>query len=92
MPGALLAFALSIDLVISNFNAGDFVTFPLFIFGASQGGVPVEVYSVATILFAVTVLIMVITVWQLRRAERMAARVPDDYLEPVPSRRLGSRI
>ena len=60
----------------------------MFIFGASQRGVPVEVYSVATILFAVTMLIMVFTVWQQRRAERMAARVPDDYLEPVPSRRL----
>jgi spermidine/putrescine transport system permease protein len=83
MPGiigaALLAFALSIDdFVISNFNAGDTVTFPLFIFGASQRGIPVEVYSIATMLFAVTVLAMVFTVWQQRRAERLAAMVPDD--------------
>jgi spermidine/putrescine transport system permease protein len=89
MPGiigaALLAFALSIDdFVISNFNSGDTVTFPLFIFGASQRGIPVEVYSIATILFAVTVVAMVFTVWQQRRAERMAARVPDDELEPLP--------
>jgi spermidine/putrescine transport system permease protein len=83
MPGiigaALLAFALSIDdFVISNFNAGDTVTFPLFIFGASQRGIPVEVYSIATMLFAVTVLAMIFTVWQQRRAERLAAMVPDD--------------
>jgi spermidine/putrescine transport system permease protein len=88
MPGiigaALLAFALSIDdFVISNFNAGDTVTFPLFIFGASQRGIPVEVYSIATILFAVTVLAMVFTVWQQRRAERMAAMVPDDEIAPL---------
>jgi spermidine/putrescine transport system permease protein len=88
MPGvigaALLAFALSIDdFVISNFNAGDTVTFPLFIFGASQRGIPVEVYSIATMLFAVTVLAMVFTVWQQRRAERLAAMVPDDELEPL---------
>jgi spermidine/putrescine transport system permease protein len=91
MPGiigaALLAFALSIDdFVISNFNAGDTVTFPLFIFGASQRGIPVEVYSIATILFTVTVIAMVFTVWQQRRAERMSARMADDELElpPVP--------
>jgi spermidine/putrescine transport system permease protein len=89
MPGiagaALLAFALSIDdFVISNFNAGDFVTFPLFIFGASQRGIPVEVYSVATILFAITALAMAFTVWQQRRAERMAAMLPDDE-EALPT-------
>jgi spermidine/putrescine transport system permease protein len=82
VAAALLAFALSIDdFVISNFNAGDFVTFPLFIFGASQRGIPVEVYSMATILFLVTVVAMVLTVWQQRRAERLAAVLPDDATE-----------
>jgi spermidine/putrescine transport system permease protein len=81
---ALLAFALSIDdFIISNFNAGDFVTFPVFIFGASQRGIPVEVYSFATILFLVTVVAMVFTVWQQRRAERMAAILPDDETDPL---------
>jgi spermidine/putrescine transport system permease protein len=93
MPGiigaGLLAFALSIDdFVISNFNAGGAVTFPLFIFGASQRGIPVEVYSIATILFAATVLAMLLTVWQQRRAERMAAVRPDEetdtLLVPTP--------
>jgi spermidine/putrescine transport system permease protein len=83
MPGilgaALLAFALSIDdFVISNFNSGDTVTFPLFIFGASQRGIPVEVYSIATILFAATVAAMLFTVWQQRRAERLAAMRPSE--------------
>ena len=79
VAAALLAFALSIDdFVISNFNAGDFVTFPLFIFGASQRGIPVEVYSMATILFLVTVAAMILTVWQQRRAERLAARRPEE--------------
>src|SRR5881227_1340782 len=59
MPGifgaAMLAFALSIDdFVISNFNSGTTVTFPLYIFGAAQRGIPVEVNAVATILFAST--------------------------------------
>ena len=79
LSAALLAFALSIDdFVISNFNAGDFVTFPLFIFGASQRGIPVEVYSMATILFLVTLAAMTLTVLQQRRAERMAATRPEE--------------
>jgi spermidine/putrescine transport system permease protein len=85
ISAALLAFALSIDdFVISNFNAGDFVTFPLFIFGASQRGIPVEVYSMATILFLVTVAAMMLTVWQQRRAERLAAVRPDEEVD-VPA-------
>jgi len=85
IAAALLAFALSIDdFVISNFNAGEFVTFPLFIFGASQRGIPVEVYSLATILFLVSVVAMVLTVWQQRRAERLAEVRPDDEAEIEP--------
>lgn len=72
--GALLAFALSIDdFVVSNFTAGGEVTFPLYIFGAAQRGIPVEVYVIATMLFMVTVLAMGFTVWQQRRAERLTA-------------------
>ncbi len=82
MPGvmgaALLAFALSIDdFVISVFNSGDTITFPLFIFGASQREIPVQIYSVATILFLVVLAAMAFTIWQQRRAERMAAVAPE---------------
>ncbi len=78
VAAALLAFALSIDdFVISNFNSGTTVTFPLYIFGASQRGIPVEVNVIATILFLVTVLAMGLTVWQQRRAERMASVRPE---------------
>jgi spermidine/putrescine transport system permease protein len=86
MPGvvgaALLAFALSVDdFVISNFNSGQAVTFPLYIFGASQRGIPVEAYVIATILFGATVLAMLFTIWQQRRAERMAAARPEQEVE-----------
>ncbi len=88
MPGiiaaALLAFALSIDdFVVSNFNSGTTVTFPLYIFGAAQRGIPVEVNGIATILFLTTVLAMAFTVWQQGRAERMAARRPEQEAEAV---------
>jgi len=78
IAGALLAFALSIDdFVVSNFTAGTEVTFPLYIFGAAQRGIPVQVYIIATMLFSITVLAMIFTVWQQRRADRLAAVRPD---------------
>jgi len=88
MPGvvgaALLAFALSIDdFVISNFNSGTTVTFPLYVFGANQRGIPVQVNVIATMLFAATVLAMAFTVVQQRRAEKMAAVRPEQ--EAVPT-------
>lgn len=76
---ALLAFALSIDdFVISDFNSGQTETFPIFIFGAAQRGIPVQVYTLATMLFAVTVLAMAFVTWQQRRAEQLASRRDDD--------------
>jgi spermidine/putrescine transport system permease protein len=78
VAGALLAFALSIDdFVVSNFTAGTEVTFPLYIFGAAQRGIPVQVYIIATMLFAVTLLAMAFTVWQQRRADRLASVLPE---------------
>ncbi len=86
VAAALLAFALSIDdFVISNFNSGTTVTFPLYIYGASQRGIPVEVNVMATMLFLVTAFVMGLTIWQQRRAEKMAAvRPDDDEPEPLP--------
>lgn len=72
MPGVfaafLLAFALSFDdFIISNFNSGQTITFPLFIFGAAQRGIPPEVNVLGTLVFLVTVAIMLINVWMQRR-------------------------
>jgi spermidine/putrescine transport system permease protein len=76
--GALLAFALSLDdFVISNFNSGTTVTFPLYIFGAAQRGIPPQVNVLATMLFLLTIVAMVVTVVQQRRAEKLAQVRPD---------------
>jgi spermidine/putrescine transport system permease protein len=86
LGGALLAFALSLDdFVISNFTSGREETFPLFIFGASQRGIPVEVNVIATILFVITVAAMVFVVRQQRRAEEMAAAAPERGSAPGAS-------
>jgi spermidine/putrescine transport system permease protein len=86
MPGviaaALLAFALSIDdFVITNFNAGSTVTFPVFIWGAARVAIPPQIYVIASMIFFFTLAMMLLTVWQQRRAERMAAGRPEP--EPV---------
>jgi spermidine/putrescine transport system permease protein len=84
--GAMLAFALSIDdFVISNFNSGTTVTFPLYIFGAAQRGIPVEVNVIAMILFGVTVAAMGFATWQQQRAEKMAAVRPEQEGAPIPA-------
>jgi len=78
VAAALLAFALSIDdFVVSNFNSGTTVTFPLYVYGVSLRGIPVQVNALATMLFAVTAIAVVLVLFQQRRAERMAAVRPE---------------
>jgi spermidine/putrescine transport system permease protein len=85
VSAALLAFALSIDdFVISNFNSGTTESFPLYIFGVSLRGIPVQVNVLATMLFIVTVLAIALVLWQQRRAERMAAVRPEPD-QPQPA-------
>ena len=60
IAGALLAFALSIDdYVITNFVAGSKLTFPLWVFGATRQGIPVQVNVMGTLLFTFGILIVV---------------------------------
>ncbi len=79
VAAALLAFALSIDdFVISNFNSGTTETFPLYIFGVSLRGIPVQVNVLATLLFAVAVVAIALVLSQQARAERMASVRPEE--------------
>jgi spermidine/putrescine transport system permease protein len=81
LPGVaaagLLAFALSFDdFVITNFNAGQTSTFPLFIWGAARQGVPAEVNVVATALMLIVLVGMVGNLVAQQRAARREALVP----------------
>lgn len=78
----LLAFAISIDdFVISNFNAGTTVTFPIFIWGAARQGVPAEVNVLATALLLAAVALMFLNLAIQRRRARQ-----DAALSQVPGR------
>ncbi|KLI99514.1 ABC transporter permease [Streptomyces sp. KE1] len=57
--GALLAFALSFDdFIITNFNAGSTVTFPMYVWGSAQRGTPVQINVIGTAMFAVAILLV----------------------------------
>jgi spermidine/putrescine transport system permease protein len=74
LAAALLAFALSIDdFVVTNFNAGSTVTYPLYIWGAARVSIPPQVNVLAAMIFLFTLAMMLLTVLQQRRAERMSA-------------------
>jgi spermidine/putrescine transport system permease protein len=71
---ALLAAAISVDdYVITSFNAGQTVTFPLFIFGATRQGVPPEVNVLATGLLVIVLILMGLNVVIQRRLARRDA-------------------
>ncbi|MEC3997485.1 ABC transporter permease [Actinacidiphila sp. DG2A-62] len=57
--GALLSFALSFDdYIITSFNAGNTVTFPMFVWGSAQRGTPVQVNVIGTAMFLVAVVLV----------------------------------
>jgi spermidine/putrescine transport system permease protein len=80
LPGivgaALLGFALSFDdFIISFFNAGTLVTFPIYIWGAAQRGIPVQVNALATLVF-VAALVIVLTAQLLAARRRRSVIAP----------------
>jgi len=83
---ALLVAALSIDdYVITSFNAGTTVTFPLYIFGATRQGVPPEVNVLASIMLVVVLVLMFIGVLVQRRAARREMAVASTPAAPEPA-------
>lgn len=78
---ALLGFSLSFDdFIISFFNAGTVVTFPIYIWGAAQRGIPVQVNALATIVF-LTAMAIVLTAQVVSYRRRKALQLPPQALE-----------
>ncbi len=82
LPGilgaALLGFALSFDdFIITFFNAGTLVTFPVYIWGAAQRGIPVTVYALATAVFLGALVFVLAVQWlNHRRRRRLESLTP----------------
>ena len=78
LPGiiaaALLSFSLSFDdFIITNLNAGQEVTFPMFVWGASQRGVPMQVNVIGTAMFVIAIAIVLGNELFRRRQEKALA-------------------
>ena len=73
LAAGLLAFALSIDdFVITQFTAGQTVTFPLWVYGASRIGVPPQVNVMGTLIFVVA--LVGIALWVALQRRDLTAR------------------
>jgi spermidine/putrescine transport system permease protein len=74
LAGALLSFALSVDdFVITYFNSGSEVTFPLFVWGAARVGAPPQVNVIGTAIFVVALGLMLVNILlQTRRTKGTA--------------------
>jgi spermidine/putrescine transport system permease protein len=75
LAGGMLAFALSIDdYVITSFVAGQTLTFPLWVVGASRLGIPPQVNVMATLIFVGGLVLAATSLLMQTRAAQLAKR------------------
>ncbi|MGY2704201.1 MULTISPECIES: ABC transporter permease [unclassified Nocardioides] len=76
LGAALLSFSLSFDdFIVTNLNAGNTTTFPMYVWGVAQRGIPMQVNVIGTLMFMVSVLIVVGSeVNSRRRTAKLATR------------------
>jgi spermidine/putrescine transport system permease protein len=72
LPGivgaSLLAFSLSFDdYIVTNFNSGSTVTFPMWVYGAAQRGTPPQVNVVGSLMFFISLAIVLVGQVVIRR-------------------------
>ena len=78
LAAALLAFALCLDdYVITSFVAGNTLTFPLWVYGATREGVPPQVNVIGTFIFIggglLAITFALVRSWRNRRLARESA-------------------
>jgi spermidine/putrescine transport system permease protein len=83
VAAALLCFAMSIDdFIITQFVAGQTLTFPLWVYGAVKVGIPPQVFAMGTMIFLLGAALAIANVFFQRRAEKNDA--PIQVAEPQP--------
>ena len=81
MAAALLSFSLSFDdFIVTNFNHGNTITFPMFVWGSAQRGIPPQVNVVGTVMFVIALLLVL--GGELRPSA--GARRAPDVTDPAP--------
>ena len=72
LAAALLSFSLSFDdFIITNLNAGQEVTFPMYVWGAAQRGVPPQINVIGTVMFFLALSLVVLGEVNSRRRSRV---------------------
>jgi len=79
LPGiaaaAMLSFSLSFDdFIITNLNAGNRTTFPMYVWGVSRKTIPMQINVVGTLMLVISVLIVVSGELRTRARRRALAR------------------
>jgi spermidine/putrescine transport system permease protein len=60
LAAALLSFSLSFDdFIVTNFNHGNTITFPMFVWGSAQRGIPAQVNVIGTLMFLVALALVI---------------------------------
>jgi spermidine/putrescine transport system permease protein len=60
LAAALLSFSLSFDdFIVTNFNHGNTITFPMFVWGSSLRGIPPQVNVVGTVMFVIALVLVI---------------------------------
>ena len=74
LAALLLCFAISIDdFVVTYFNSGNRITFPLFVWGAARIGAPPQVNVIVTAIFVIALTAMLVNVLVQMRRQKAAA-------------------
>ena len=59
LSAALLAFSLSFDdFIITNLNSGQEITFPMFVWGSAQRGIPPQINVISTVMFLLAMVLV----------------------------------
>jgi spermidine/putrescine transport system permease protein len=74
MGAALLAFSLSFDdFIITNLNAGNTTTFPMYVWGVSRRTIPMQINVIGTLMLLISITIVLAGEWRrVRQAKALA--------------------
>jgi spermidine/putrescine transport system permease protein len=73
VAAAMLAFALSLDdFVITLFNSGSDVTYPLYVYGARRAAFPPQINVLASAILGLSLVVLGVNAWWQRRRMRSA--------------------
>jgi len=71
VAAAMLAFALSLDdFVITLFNSGNDVTYPLYVYGARRAAFPPQINVLASAILGLSLAVLGVNAWWQRRGMR----------------------